>query len=55
VNQAIGTEVREATLLSRLEKCRVVIEVEQPNGKFKREQIISPPVSLRRNPHPARD
>lgn len=43
LNQALGTAHREATLTSRDEGCAVVIEVMQPNGKWKRHDIIQPP------------
>lgn len=36
LNVAIGTAHREATLISNAQRCRVVIEVQQLNGKFKR-------------------
>lgn len=42
INMAIGSTVREATLTARTEGCRVVIKVQQPNGKFKREKVIEP-------------
>lgn len=41
--QAIGAAVREATLVARDEGCRVVIEVQGPDGKWRRDQIIEPP------------
>ena len=43
LGMALGTATREATAISREEGCRVIIEVELPNGKFKRERIIEPP------------
>lgn len=42
LSQAIGTALREATLASR-EGCQVVIEVQQPNKKWKRIDVIEPP------------
>jgi hypothetical protein len=52
LSQAIGTAVREATHISKHDRCRVAIDVEQPNGAFKRDQIINPPLAIRRNPRP---
>jgi hypothetical protein len=43
LNMAIGSAHREATMTARAEGCRVVIEVQQPNGRFKREAVIEPP------------
>lgn len=40
---AIGTATREATITARDEGCRVVIEVQQPGGGWKRENIVEPP------------
>jgi hypothetical protein len=39
---AVGTAQREATLASR-KGYRIFIEVEQPDGKWKREAVIDPP------------
>jgi hypothetical protein len=50
LGQAIGTAVREAIAMSRMEHCRVIIAVEKPNGRYQQEQIINPPVIIRRNP-----
>ena len=44
LSQAIGTATREATLASR-GGCRVVIEVQQPNKRWKRVEVISPPAA----------
>jgi hypothetical protein len=52
--QAIGTAVREATRLSRGDGCRVAIDVELANGYFRRDQIVNPPLLMRRNPRPAK-
>jgi hypothetical protein len=52
LNQAIGAAVREATALSREARCPVTIMVEQQNGRFKREQIVNPPVAVRRRSGP---
>jgi hypothetical protein len=41
LSQAIGTARREATLASR-DSCQVVIEVQQPNGKWKHADVINP-------------
>jgi len=54
LNQAIGTAVREATALSRELRCRVAIQVEQPNGSFKLDQVVNPPVAFDRKPRPAK-
>jgi hypothetical protein len=54
LDMAIGSAVREATVISRDEHCRVLIQVERLNGSFKREQIINPPVHIQRNPRPAK-
>lgn len=43
LSQAIGTAQREATLASSREGCRVVIEIEQEDGKWKRSDVINPP------------
>jgi hypothetical protein len=43
LDMAIGSAHREATNTAKAEGCRVVIEVQQPNGKFKRETIVEPP------------
>lgn len=42
ISNAVGSAVREATLASR-SGARVFIEVEQPNGRWKRECIVEPP------------
>ena len=52
LNHAIGTAVREATMLTKAVGCRVVIEVQNPNGSFKREQIINPPVKIKMTNRP---
>ena len=39
---AVGSAHREAVLTSRNEGCRVVIEVEQTNGKWKRMEVVEP-------------
>ena len=38
---ALGSAIREANMAAR-EGARVVIEVQQADGKFKRQQIIGP-------------
>lgn len=43
LNMAIGSAYREANMTARAEGCRVVIEVQKPNGKFKRETVVEPP------------
>jgi hypothetical protein len=43
LNMAIGSAFREAAIAAKTQGCRVVIEVQQPNGKFKREMVIEPP------------
>jgi hypothetical protein len=53
ISQAIGTAVREATALSREQRCRVVIAIQEPSGHFRQEQIVNPPLKIRRNPRPA--
>ena len=53
LNHAIGTAVREATIISRSSRCRVAICVEKPNGHYRTEQLINPPRAIRRNPRPA--
>jgi len=53
LSQAIGSAVCEATALSRDQRCRVVIAVQQPNGRFQQDQIINPPVHIRKKPRPA--
>jgi hypothetical protein len=52
LNQAVGTAVREATAMSRDLRCRVAIQVEQPNGSFKLEQVVNPPVTINYKPRP---
>lgn len=47
LSQAMGTATREATAISREAGCRVIIEVEQANGKWKRETAMDPPRSAR--------
>jgi hypothetical protein len=42
LTQAIGTATREATLASR-EGSRIVIKVQQPNGTWKKVDVIRPP------------
>jgi len=42
LNQAIGTAKREATLASRA-GCKVVIKAQQPNGTWKKIDVIRPP------------
>jgi len=44
LSQAIGSATREATIASR-EGCRVVIEVQEPNNKWKKIDVINPPIS----------
>lgn len=41
INTAIGSARREAALARRA-GCRVVVEVEQPDGKWKREFAVDP-------------
>jgi hypothetical protein len=53
LNQALGTAVREATRISREAKCRVAIDVELANGNFRRDQIVNPPLRIRRVSKPA--
>lgn len=43
LHMALGSAHREATLTARDEGCTVVIEVQQPNGKWKRHDVIQPP------------
>jgi hypothetical protein len=43
LNLAVGSAHREATMTAKAEGCRVVIEVQQPDGKFKREMVVEPP------------
>jgi hypothetical protein len=50
LNQAIGTAVREATRISQEDRCRVAIDVQLANGNFRRDQIVNPPLRIRRNP-----
>jgi hypothetical protein len=52
LNQAMATAVREATKISHDEQCRVAIDIELANGNFRRGQIISPPLHIRRKPRP---
>jgi hypothetical protein len=52
LNQALGTAVREATRISKEDRCRVAIDVETATGNFRRDQIINPPLRVRRNPRP---
>ena len=40
LDMAIGSAHREAMAASRNEGCAVVIEVEQPNGKWKRHHYF---------------
>jgi hypothetical protein len=48
LNQALGTAVREATRLSKENRCRVAIDVELANGYFRRDQIVNPPLLVNR-------
>ena len=50
LNQALGTAVREATRISREDRVRVAIDVELANGNFRRDQIVNPPLLIRRKP-----
>jgi hypothetical protein len=43
LTMALGTAMREAAATSRDKRCRVVIEVEQSDGKFKLEHVVEPP------------
>jgi len=43
LNMALGTAHREATAASRDDGCAVAIEVQQPDGKWKRRDVILPP------------
>lgn len=43
LGMAIGTATREATLASR-EGCRVIIEVLEGDGTWKRANVIHPPI-----------
>ena len=54
LTQAIGVAFREAVRISRDERFRVSIDVELPDGQFRRERIINPPVLKRRSPWNAR-
>jgi len=42
LGMAIGTAMREATLASR-DNCRVIIEVQKPDGNWKRVDVLNPP------------
>jgi len=42
LSQAIGTATREATRASR-ERCKVIVEVQQPNKSWKKLDVINPP------------
>jgi hypothetical protein len=53
LNHAIGTAVREANMLAKAIGCRVVIEVQNLNGTFKREQIVNPPAKMNKGKRPA--
>jgi len=44
LSQAIGTATREAMLASR-QGCRVAIEVQQFNKRWKRVDVINPPAT----------
>ena len=48
IGQAIGTAIREAKEMCREWKVRVAILVQQNSGTFRVEQIVNPPVSIRR-------
>jgi len=48
LDQALWTAVREATRISKEERCRVAIDVELASGNFRRDQIINPPLLLTR-------
>jgi hypothetical protein len=48
LSQALVTAVREATRISRENRCRVAIDVELANGNFRRDQIVNPPLLMRR-------
>ena len=54
LNQTIRIAVREATALCRKHRCRVVIAVQKQSGHFQQEQIVNPPVLIRRNPRLAK-
>jgi hypothetical protein len=53
LSKAIGTAIREATMLSRQNGWQIGIEVEQDRGGFKIEQIVNPPLKLNRKPRAA--
>jgi hypothetical protein len=44
LSQAIGTAKREATLASK-DGFRVIVEAQQPNGKWKRVEVVEPPLA----------
>ena len=50
LGQAIDTAVREATLVSKELNCRVVVEVQQQNVKFRQEQVVNPPAQHQKAP-----
>ena len=50
IDRAIGTAVREAILISRADRISVAIDVEDADGRVRRDQIVRPPLKLRRNP-----
>ena len=52
LSQALGTAVREATRISKDDRRRVAIDVELANGNFRRDQIVNPPLLIRRSPRP---
>ncbi len=41
LDMAIGSALREATMAAR-DGYRAVIEVQQPDGKFKKEKVLAP-------------
>ena len=48
LDQAIGTAVREATRISKEEKCAVAINVEDARGQFRRNQLVRAPAKINR-------
>jgi hypothetical protein len=49
LEQALKIAVREATRISKEERCRVAIDVELASGSFRRDQIVNLPLRIRRN------
>ena len=55
LREAVSTAVREAGLISEQMNCRVVVEVQEHNGKFKQEEIKNPTSKAKDEIHDQQD